>query len=426
MRAKNETALEMERVLLATMMLRPADCWRVDVSQEHFVGELHGEIFKAIRELSAESAPSDPVSVCDYFERSGRKELGGLALSISSATVTTAMPDAYAQRLVAGWRQRKSREIGASLIESTDPKAVDTAITDLMALHATEQKHEFSAKEAARTALNELNRIHESGGKLSGVTTGLIDLDESLGGLHKGDLIVVGARMAMGKTAFLIGLAKAAAASGAPVGMISGEQPVEQVALRMVSAASRLDAKIFRTAKFDESEWGRVFGGFETIAKLPMWFFDRSAPTMGEIARVARRWKHQHGIKALYVDYLQRIVCEGEHKHEQIGNAARQLKNLARDLEIPVIALSQIKRDDTGVKVKTPTLNDLAGSDDIGREADQVLMLYREGYYDTNAPQGTASVIIEKNRHGPVGKVDVSWQGRTMTFDNAAREYDAI
>lgn len=416
----SDTAMETERVLLASMMLRPADCWRVEVQPDHFAGEQHGEILTAIRDLSANSEPCDPVSVCDYLERAGRKILSNLALTIGNVP-TTAMPDAYSQRVIASWRQRKARDIGATLISATDPKAVDTAISDLMALHATEQKHEFTAKEAARTALAELNRIHESGGKLSGVTTGLVDLDEQLGGLHRGDLIVVGARMAMGKTAFLIGCAKAAAASGDPVGIISGEQPVEQVALRMVSAASRLDAKTFRTARFEELEWTRVFGGFETIAQLPMWFFDRSAPTMGEIVRVARRWKHQHCIKALYVDYLQRIVCEGEHKHEQIGNAARQLKNLARDLEIPVMALSQIKRDgESGKTPRTPSLSDLAGSDDIGREADQVLMLFREGYYDANASQGTAQVIVEKNRHGPVGKVDISWQGRTMTFDNAA------
>jgi replicative DNA helicase len=211
-------------------------------------------------------------------------------------------------------------------------------------------------------------------------------------------------------------MARAAAHAGNPVGIISGEQPVEQVTLRNFSAESHIDAKKFRNAGFDEAEWGKLFGAVETTSNLPMWFLDRSAPSLAEVVRVARRWKHKHGIKALYVDYLQRIAGEGERKHEQVGFVARGLKNLARDLDIPIVVLAQVSRAVEGRASQVPRMGDLSDSSEIEKEADQVIMLFRPGYYDIDAPQNVARVIVEKNRHGPTGYVDVSWHGGTMTF----------
>ncbi len=418
------TILEIERTLLATMMLRPGDCHRVEVSAEYFVSEQHADLYAAIRTLSSEARPYDPVSLLDYFEQAGRKPLGNLALSIANDSLTTAIPQAFAHRITTAWRQRRAREIGATLVESTDEKAVDAAINALMGLHATEQNHEWSAQQATNAAFAELTMVYESGGKLPGVTTGLADVDDKLGGLHKGDMIVVGGRAAMGKTSFLMGMARAAAKAGVPVGIISGEQPVEQIALRMLSAGAGVDAKKFRSAKFEEHEWPRIYAATETTANLPMWFLDRSAPTMAEVARVGRRWVHKHGIKALYVDYLQRIGGEGERKYEQVSFVARALKNLARDLDIPVIVLAQVSRAVEGRSSQVPKMGDLSDSSEIEKEADQVLMLYREGYYDEKASQDTARVIVEKNRHGPTGYIDVHWHGGTMTFGNLDKRYD--
>jgi replicative DNA helicase len=302
------------------------------------------------------------------------------------------------------------------LVESTDEKAVDTAIAALMNLHATEQNHEWDSKQATKLAFQELVTIYQAGGKLPGLTTGIPALDEKLGGFHRSDLIIVGGRAAMGKTAMLGGMARLAAKSGAPVGVISGEQPVVQMALRNLSAASRIEATKFRTARFDESEWTRITGAVSENADLPMWFLDRSAPTVAEVVRVARRWKHKYGIRALYVDYLQRIVGQGDRKHEQVGFVARSLKNLARDLDIPVIALAQVSRGVESRASQVPRMGDLSDSSEIEKEADQVLMIYREGYYDPEAPQDQAKVIVEKNRHGPTGFVDVHWNGAVMTF----------
>lgn len=421
---QSSTILEIERSLLATLMLRPGDCHRVDVASEYFSSEQHADLYEAIRSLSAEAKPIDPVSMADHFDQTGRKAMSNIAMAIGCEAMTTAVPDAFAHRITTAWRQRKAREIGTMLADATDEKSVDRAITALMSLHATEQNHEWDAGQATLAAFKSLTTIYASGSKLPGVTTGLVDVDEKLGGLHNGDFVVVGGRAAMGKTSFLMGMARAAAKGGVPVGVISGEQPVEQIALRMLSSSSNIDAKKFRTARFEESEWGAVNGAVESNSALPMWFLDRSAPTMAEVVRVGRRWKHKHGIKALYVDYLQRVVGEGDRKYEQVSFVARAMKNLARDLDIPVIALAQVSRAVEGRSSAIPKMSDLSDSSEIEKEADQVLMLYRPGYYDQNENQNIARVIVEKNRHGPTGYIDVHWNGGTMTFGDLLRGFD--
>lgn len=407
---------EIERTLLATMMMQPGQCWGVNIKPKHFASEHHSEICEMVLRLASDSSPVDPVTVSDHFERDGKRSLATLAVEIASSAMVTSAADAYAQRIIAGWRLREAAAIGQSLVGAREVASIDAAITALMDLHADEQRHEYTAATASKLVIARLTEIHNANGQLPGITTGLQDLDDKLGGLHAGDLIVVGGRAAMGKTSALIGMATAAARGGNPVGIISGEQPAEQVASRMISSAARMPAKDFRTADFDEAGWARVFRGFEETSKLPVWMLDRSAPTLAEVVRVARRWVHTHGIKALFIDYLQRIVGEGERRHEQVGRVAQGLKNLARDLNIPIIVLAQVSRAVEARQDPTPRMGDLSDSSEIEKEADQVLMLFREGYYKAEADQGTARIIVEKNRHGPTGYIDVMWHGETMTF----------
>ena len=408
------TILEFERTILCTMMGRPSDCWGVEVQPCHMLSQQHGEILAAIRVMQGDSRPVDGLTVSDYLESMGNEALGALALTIAGKSIPTKVPINYSRRIVDDWRKRQACDIGAAL--QSGEIAGDAAIESLMALHGTDQRHEFTAREAAATAAKALRETHAAGGALPGITIGLAGVDDKLGGLHNGDLIVVGGRAAMGKTAFLGGAVTAAAMAGHPVGVISGEQPADQMATRMVAAQSSVSTKSFRTAKFEEWEWPRVAQGFEAVSSLPIWFLDRSAPTLADVVRIARRWVHQHGIKALYVDYLQRIVGEGDRKHEQVGNVARGLKNLARDLNIPVLVLAQVSRGAEQRSGSVPRLGDLSDSSEIEKEADQVLMLYRAGYYDQNADQRIARVIVEKNRHGPTGYVDVAWLGETTQF----------
>lgn len=408
-----------ERDLLATLMQRPGDCWGVEVSPEHFATEAHGDICRRIRELSADSLPCDPVSVAESFEREGNRALGTLALTIASESVTTTQPAAFADRIRSAWRLRQAHAIAADLHGATDAEAVDAAIERLMDLHGTETRHEWSAKDAVRRTIDELQAIND-GTAPKPVTSGLRDLDKIIGGFHRGDLIVVGARPAMGKTSLALGMARAAAAAGNPCGVISGEQPIEQVSARWLALASGVAATNFR-AGFGEGEWGQVSNAMVSVAGLPLWVYDRSAPTLVECVRVARRWKHKHDIAALYVDYMQRIEGEGDRKFEQVGAVVRGLKNLARDLDIPVIVPAQVSRQVEQRKPAIPRMGDLSDSSEIEKEADQVLMLYRDEQYNPDTEhRGIAKIIVEKNRHGPTGFIECAFHAPTMRFADLA------
>jgi replicative DNA helicase len=173
----------------------------------------------------------------------------------------------------------------------------------------------------------------------------------------------------------------------------------------------------------DDEDYGKLRHGIERMVSRKVFIYDRSAPSIGELCRIARKWKHQHGIKLLLVDYIQRIEGgSGDRKHERVGDVARQLKNLARDLNIPVVALGQVSRDVEKREDKRPHMGDLSDSSEIEKEADQILMLYRDEVYDPDSEhKGTAEIIIEKNRHGPVGFARCAWLAETMKFGNLGK-----
>jgi len=327
---------------------------------------------------------------------------------------------------------RKMIEIGSQIVtdgfdaQGRDPQSLmDAMIVRLMAMQHTNAQVEYTGKQAAKKAFDALTEAHANGGALRAVPSGLADVDKLLGGFHPGDLVVVGARASMGKTAWLVNASRHAAAKGHAVGIISGEQGAEQVAARMMALAGNVAATKFRTGQFAEEEWPRVSAAMTDMAKARMWILDRSSPTLAEVQRVARRWKQQHAIEALYVDYMQRVAGPGERRWEQVGAVAKGFKDLARDLDIPVIVLAQVSRAvETGGKGREPRLGDLSDSSEIEKEADQVLMLYRDEYYNEDSDKkGIAKVIIEKNRHGPTGYVEVAFHAETMRFADLSREY---
>lgn len=414
--------LESERVLLATLMLRPGDCWGAEVEPQHMASEQHGEILAAIRSLSADSQPCDPVSVADHFGKLKRPELGTLALQMASGAITTTQPKAYADRIRGAWRMRQARAIANTLREANNENAIDAAIERLLALNTVESQHEWTAKAAVQATFADLERRGSGDRRTQAVPSGLHDLDRLLGGFHRGDLTVVGARPSMGKTSLALGFARHAAKAGHPTGLISGEQPVEQVSSRLLSLASRVEATHFRSG-LQQHEWSKVGDAMVGTAALPLWIFDRSSPSVAEVVRVTRRWTHLHHVEILFVDYLQRLEAEGERRFEAVGNAVKSLKNLARDLNVPVVVLAQVSRKVEDRKPPEPRMGDLSDSSEIEKEADQVLMLYRDEHYNADSSKkGIAKIIIEKNRHGPTGYIECAFHAPTMRFSDLAPE----
>lgn len=423
-----DALIHVERQVLLTAMMRASSLPDMPLLPKHFAVEQHAELWGLILALSLDGKPFDPVSVADAAERAGlHRGIGALALEIASSNgIAPASNARYpAGLLLTGWRDREALRIARTLAEEAarrEEGAVDRAIAALMALHAEDRDCEHTAKSAMAAAWSEIEAAHEAGGSLVGVTTGLSELDAHLGGLHASDLIVIGARPAMGKTGLLLSMT-AAASREHPVGLISGEQPASQVGLRWMAAGSDVSVSKLRAAKLEDEHWGRLSHAVTEYSARPIRLLDRSSPDIAEVIRVARRWKHQYGIKALYVDYLQRLEISSlskAPKHERIGAIARALKNLARDLEIPVVALAQVNRQVEQRENQRPMMSDLSDSSEIEKEADQIMTLWRDTS-NTSAEFAPAEINVVKNRHGNIGTVHCLWRGASTSFVDLAR-----
>lgn len=426
--SRGESLLHVERQVLHTAMQRGSSLADMPLQAKHFASEQHAELWEIVQALALDAKPTDPVSVMDAAERQGARALASLALAIGAdAGLFPATNPGYAAGLlVTAWRDREALRVAATLTAEAGKReegAVDRAIAALMALHAEDRDCEHTAKSAMQAAWAEVMAAHEAGGRLVGIPTGLSDLDDTLGGLHDADLIVIGARPAMGKTGMLLGMTMAGS-EGGPVGLISGEQPHEQVGLRWMASGSRVSVGRLRAAKIEEHQWAGLGAAVKDYGDRPIRLLDRSSPDISEVIRVARRWKHQYGIRALYVDYLQKLEMASAGKvpkHERIGAIARSLKNLARDLRIPVVALAQVNRKVEERQNQRPMMSDLSDSSEIEKEADQIMMLWRD-QSDPQAEIAQAEINVVKNRHGNIGTVHCLWRGAQTAFVDLAGE----
>ena len=431
---------EAEQSVLGALMLDPSKVAVVAaiVVEADFFARRHQMIYRAITELDAKSVPYDAVTLGEWFESQGIAELVGgtrYILELASTTPSAYNAVAYARIVRNKSLLRQALDIAARI--TTDAWAPDAqpdviadgAIRDMMQIGRTSQSWDITIMDACRQVVEDMQAAVDRNGALSGVTTGIKALDEKLGGYHASDLILIPARPSMGKTSYLGYAVACAARSGKRCGLISAEQPGKQIAARLISAASRVEASKFRSADLDESEWARVAVKSAEVMSLPIWMYDRSAPTMREVIRTARRWKMENNIDALYVDYVQRIIGDGKDRYAQVSDVARGLKNVARELDIPVIALAQVNRSVDSRADNRPGMGDIADSGELEKEADQVVILYRDEYYHPDTQdKGVAELIVEKNRHGPTGIIKVGWNERFMDFFDLAfgREREAV
>lgn len=430
-------SIEAEQSVLGGIMLAPDAFDRIGdkLSEDDFYRRDHRLIFRAIGDLARRGQPFDAVTVGEWFETNGFSEMiagGAYLIELASTTPSAANIGAYADIVRDKSTLRQAIDIGSQLVSmaftpggKNSPEILDEAIRSLMALHKAEESHEHTIASAVNAAFQRAEAAYQAGGKLMGVATGLARVDARLGGWSDSDLILIGARPAMGKTALMVNLADAAASAGHTVGVVSGEMSALQYGQRAVSMSSSVAAECMRNGQFQEEDWPRLAAAARLLKSRQMRLYDRSAPTIEEVQRVSRRWKQELGIGILFIDYLQRIRVKGmSSRAEEVGEAARTLKDLARDLNIPVVCLAQVVRDVERRDDKRPTAGDLANSDEATREADQILMLYRDEVYNENSPdRGIAELNCEKNRHGPTGQFRLQFHGPTMTFRDLAHDY---
>ena len=338
---------------------------------------------------------------------------------------TTRLATNYAAKIRELSQQRRAVEIAERLTASVQRDglgAIDEAVRELMAVTQPKTRWECGISEALKAAIEVIEEAHESG-EIPGITTGLHDLDEALGGFRDSDLYVIAARPAMGKTAFMIQMALRA---GVPLGIVSSEQPRDQIAARMMAMQGRINASKLRSGALDDDGgWHKLTAAVAALNDREIRINDCSAITISDIQRQARVWVKRHGVKILFVDYIQRIHASDKRipRHEQVGEVVMGLKDIARELNIPVVALAQVNRDVEKRNDKRPNMGDIKDSGTVEQEADNVMTLYRDEVYNEDSPdKGIAEIDVVKNRHGPTGSIRAIWLASVMRFENYVPE----
>lgn len=418
-----------EQALLASILQKPSLLSGLDLSEGDFYDESYREIYQTILTMVSEKQAIDIITVSNEMERTtGRQWLPIMAELIQNIpAVSEAGITGYANVAREESRVRTAVSVAdnliASLQETKDLASIDSAIRELMAIGQVGRNYDHTAKDMIRGAVDKLELAFDAhqNGKPMGVPTGLGDLDERLGGFHATDLVVIPARPAMGKTALMINLALG---SNAKCGIISSEQGHDQLGLRCISIDGSVSSHNMRTGDLGDADWAKITTATGRLINRDIWVNDKSSITIEEIQRKAREWVFKYNIEILYVDYIQRIRTAKSYptKQQQVEEVTVGLKNLAKELNIPVIALAQVNRDCEKRGNKRPCMGDVADASIIEKESDSMIILYRdEVYNEDTVDKGIAELDVVKNRHGPTGVIRVVWRADYLQFKSMMR-----
>lgn len=417
--------LEAEHAVIGGLLLDNSKIADIDLTPMDFCDAGMGQIFGAIRQLEGKNQPFDTFTVSDELKRTTGRDWVVTVATLHRNAVNASNVSLYAEHVKRYRRNRDARIIAQQLQKDIgqDDGAIDRAIAELMALDTHAKQTTYSMKEAVKLAIDYVDAVHQKGGAITGIPTGLKELDHQIGGYQDSDLLVLGARPAMGKTGFLL---SSVLAGGVPAAVLSAEMAAMQLGLRAISNTGKVDSQLLRTANLDDTDWPKINAAVHRLVDLPIWIDDRSSPTIAEVQRWARKMKQKHGIKILFVDYLQRLKGNNPKmgRIDQVGEIVLGLKSLAKELNIPVVALAQVSRDVEKRTDRRPQMGDLANSSEIEKEADEIIMLYRDEVYNEDSEdKGIAEFIFEKNRHGPTGTVRAAWIPQYMLFADLAVQW---
>jgi len=425
-----------ESVLGAMLLSRDAIAVVVEqVGSEDFYRPSHAHIFDAVTSLYARGEPADTVTVAEELRRVGTLESsGGAAALISLQANTPAISSAHRYARIVQEHALLRRLIGVAYeiaemgyeVPTDVAGALDQA--EALVFDVTQRRSSDTVralKDLLTESLERLDHLYGKGETITGVPTGYGELDNLLAGLQPSNLIVVGARPSMGKTAFALGMAAHAAANhGVPVLFFSLEMSHLEIAQRVLAAEARLDITKLRNGRLLDSDWPRISSAIGRIDTAPLFIDDNPNVTVMDIRAKARRMRSSDGIGLVIVDYLQLMTgrTSAENRQVEISEISRGLKILARELEIPVIALSQLSRGLESRADKRPMLADLRESGAIEQDADVVMFVYRDEVYNPeSADRGTAEIVIAKHRNGPTGSAHLAFIANYAKFGDLAR-----
>jgi replicative DNA helicase len=279
-----------------------------------------------------------------------------------------------------------------------------------------------SLKQILPDAVDRIDVLHQSDGDITGISTGYTEFDKLTAGLQAGDLVIVAGRPSMGKTTLAVNMAEnAAIGSKVPTAIFSMEMPAQQLAFRMISSLGRVDQSHLRTGRFPDEDWSRINTAVQLMSDAPLFIDDTPGLSPTEIRARARRLQREHGLGLIVVDYLQLMQVPGnkENRATEISEISRSLKGLAKELALPIIALSQLNRSVEQRTDKRPVMSDLRESGAIEQDADVIIFIYREEVYNQDTPRkGIADISIAKQRNGPIGDFPLTFVGRYTKFEN--------
>jgi replicative DNA helicase len=430
--------LEAEESLLGAMLLsRDAIAAALEVcSVDDFYKPAYADIFEAIQSLYGQGEPADPVTVADELRRAGLLEgLGGPAVLISLQANTPAIANAgrYARIVEEHALLRRLIGVAGEIAEMgyTVPDDVEAAVdrAESLVFEVADRRATDTLKplrELLSDGLDRLEMLYGRNESITGVPTGYTELDERLSGLQPSNLVIVGARPAAGKTSFALGIAAHAAMEARrPVLFFSLEMSHQEITQRLLCSEARVEATRLRNGRLLESDWPKISHAIGRLGEAPIFVDDNPNLTVMDIRGRARRMKSRLGeLGVVIVDYLQ--LMSGRHSAEnrqvEVSEISRGLKILARELECPVVALSQLSRNLEMRSDKRPVLADLRESGSLEQDADVVMFIYRDEIYNPeSAEQGMAEIIVSKHRNGPTGTTRLAFLDRYTRFANMAR-----
>ena len=408
------------------------------ISGNDFYQSAYGIIFDSMVELFNESKPVDLITLQERLkEKDVPAEVASLEFvkDLVTAVPTSANVKYYAQIVADKSMMRKliklNEEIantcyaGKESLEAVLEKT-EKAVFDLLQKRNTGEY--VPIKQVVLNALDRIEKASKNKGTVTGIPTGFIDLDYKLSGLQPSDLVLVAARPSMGKTAFVLNIAQYMAfKKDKGVAIFSLEMSKEQLVNRLFSLESQVDAQALRTGNMKDSDWEKLIEGAGIIGKSNLIIDDTPGISVSELRSKCRKYKLEHGLDIVIIDYLQLMTGSvgknSESRQQEISEISRSLKGLARELNVPVVALSQLSRAVESRPDKRPMLSDLRESGAIEQDADVVMFIYRDEYYNKDSEfKKQAEIIIAKQRNGPVGTVNLAWLGEYTKFANLSRQ----
>lgn len=435
-------SVEAEQAVLGGLMLG-SQAWD-DIADRvkavDFYRSEHRVIFQTIAGLIQHNTPVDVLTVTESLraaqhldEAGGEVYLFELAKNTPTVANILAYADIVRDRSIVRQLVQVTTEIAESAFVfngQSSAELLDIAERKIFAIAEQHVTHEgpTSVKELLAKAIDRVDTLYHSGQSITGLVTGYHDLDELTAGLQPADLVIIAGRPSMGKTMFGMNIAEhAALQSGKPVLIFSMEMPGESLAMRMISSLGRVDQHRLRTGKLKEEDWPRIHSTLSLLTDTPLFIDDTPALTPAELRARARRLARETGqLGLIVVDYLQLMQSQGfrENRTAEISEISRTLKALAKELQVPVIALSQLNRGLEQRADKRPVMSDLRESGAIEQDADVILFIYRDEVYNEDSrDKGVAEIIIAKQRNGPIGKIKLTFLGQYMRFENYIQSF---